>query len=77
MQLIDAKHRFYRPLAVRLGIVAVCLGWAILEVTTGDPLWAILSGALGLYAAYVLIVNYTPTTDVPEAPVARADDSDD
>lgn len=77
MQLIDPKHSFYRPLAVRLIIVAVCLGWAILELTTGEPFWAILSGALGVYAAWMLLVNYTPVAEVPETPVSRSDETDD
>lgn len=76
MQLIDPKHSFYRPLAVRLIIVAVCLGWAIVELTTGEPFWAILSGALGVYAAWMLLVNYTPPQDVAETAISRNDDAD-
>jgi hypothetical protein len=76
MQLIDPKHSFYRPLPIRLGIVGVCLGWSILEATTGEPFWSILTGALGIYAAYVLLVNYTPEPDAPKV-AAPADETDD
>ena len=60
MQLIDANHSFYRPLWVRVAIVAVCLGWAAVEATGGDLMWAVLVGGVGIYAAWVLLLNYRP-----------------
>jgi hypothetical protein len=72
MQLIDPNHSFYRPLWIRVAIVAVCFGWAIVEVTTGEPFWAILVGALGVYSAYKLLVTFSP--QVLEAPTAAATD---
>ena len=77
MQLIDPKHRFYRPLPVRIAIVAVCLGWAIVEATTGEPFWGIIVGALGAYSAWMLLLNYRPEPDAPIAPVSRNDDEDE
>lgn len=75
MQLIDPKHRFYRPLYVRVAVVAVCLGWAIVEATTGEPIWAIAVGAVGVYAAWMLLLNYTPSRD-EVATSAPRDESD-
>ncbi|MET0748135.1 MAG: hypothetical protein ABWY49_08080 [Rhizobium sp.] len=75
MQLIDPKHSFYRPLYVRVAIVAVCLGWAIVEATTGAPIWAIAVGAVGVYAAWMLLLNYTPPTQ--EVAVPPRDDEDE
>ncbi|PZM13916.1 hypothetical protein [Rhizobium tubonense] len=60
MQLIDPDHSFYRPLWIRIAIVAVCLGWAIIEASTSEPFWAIIVGALGIYSAYKLLLTYTP-----------------
>lgn len=71
MQLIDPNHRFYRPLYVRVAIVAVCLGWAIVEATTGEPIWAIAVGAVGVYAAWMLLLNYTPSRDEVATPAPR------
>jgi len=76
MQLIDPKHRFYRPFYVRIAIVAVCLGWAIVEATAGEPIWGIAVGAVGVYAAWMLLLNYTPPSEEVAAPPPR-DDADD
>jgi len=60
MQLIDPQHPAYRPLWARILIVAVCFGWALVEIITGDPFWAVLSGGAGVYAAYMLFWTYKP-----------------
>ena len=33
------------------------LAWAIVEIATGNTLWALLFGAVGIYAFWVLIVK--------------------
>ncbi|MBD9453785.1 hypothetical protein IB244_19865 [Rhizobium sp. RHZ02] len=72
MQLIDPNHPAYRPLWARILIVAVCFGWALVEMITGDPFWAVLSGGAGVYAAYMLFWNYKPQS--PEADTAPSPD---
>ncbi|TCL74608.1 hypothetical protein [Rhizobium sp. BK251] len=72
MQLIDPNHPVYRPLWVRLLIVAVCFGWAGLELATGDPFWAVLAGGAGAYSAYMLLLNFDPKP--PETEAVRPDD---
>ncbi len=64
MKLIDTTHPFFRPRWIRVLIVAFCLAWASFEVSIGQPLWALLSGAIGAYCAWVLLITYTP--DPPE-----------
>jgi hypothetical protein len=77
MQLIDPNHPTYRPLWVRIAIVAVCLGWASIELITGEPFWAILVGAVGVYAAWVLLLNFNPQPPASEtATVADAADDE-
>ena len=76
MQLIDPNHPTYRPLWVRVVIVAVCLGWASIELMTGEPFWAILVGAVGVYAAWVLLLNFNPQPPGSET-VAVADADED
>lgn len=56
MKFIDASHPFFRPLWVRVVVVAFCLGWALVEFASGAPFWGILFGALGLWAAYEFFI---------------------
>ncbi len=51
-KFLDTDHPMFRPLWVRLLIVALCLGWAAFEFIDGSPFWGMLFGALGVYAAY-------------------------
>jgi hypothetical protein len=59
-RLFDFNHPFFRPLWLRVLIVAACLGWAVVELAGGSPFWAILFGAIGLYAAYGFFVAFNP-----------------
>ncbi|MBA3324381.1 MAG: DUF3329 domain-containing protein [Rhodobacteraceae bacterium] len=58
--LFDFDHPFFRPLWIRLAVVSVCLGWAMLELLSGSRGWAMLFGGVGLYAAYRLLVTFNP-----------------
>lgn len=60
MALIDPAHPFFRPLWRRVAVVIACLGWALFEIMTGSPGWAMLFGGAGLYAAYVLLITTPP-----------------
>ena len=60
MQLIDPNHPFYRPLWVRVAIVAVCAGWTLVEIYAGEPFWAMLVGAVAVYSAYALLLTFKP-----------------
>ncbi|MFB2562003.1 hypothetical protein [Rhizobium sp. IMFF44] len=80
MQLIDPSHPIYKPLWVRILIVAVCFGWAAVETLGSQPFWAMLSGALGAYSAWMLLLNFKPqppaaaTSDAPAQDDAAEDD---
>ena len=58
--LIDPNHPFFRPLWVRVLTVAVPLGWAMFEASTGALAWAIMFGAAGLYALWALFLQGRP-----------------
>lgn len=58
--MFDLNHPFFKPLWIRVVIVALCLGWALFEVAGGAPLWAIMFGAIGLYSAYRFFVTFDP-----------------
>ncbi|MBX4955325.1 hypothetical protein [Rhizobium lentis] len=72
MQLIDPNHPAYRRLWVRIAIVAVCFGWAAVEIVGGDPFWAVISAAAGAYAFYMLFWTFKPQPEVAE-PIVRPD----
>lgn len=55
---LQLEHPIYRPLWVRVAIVAACLGWALFEFTSGSPFWGVLFGALGLYSAWGFFIVF-------------------
>ncbi len=59
-RLFDFDHPFFRPLWIRLLVVALCLGWAAFEFASGSPGWALLFGGVGLLAAYRFFVAFDP-----------------
>ena len=59
-RFLDLNHPFFIPLWRRVLIVALCLGWAVFELVAGSPFWAILFGAIGLYAAFVWFLRFHP-----------------
>ncbi len=75
MHLIDSSHPFYRPLWRRVVIVAICLGWAVIEAATGGPFWAVIVGGVGIYAAWMLLLNFDPKP--LETAIAVAPDDDE
>ncbi|WP_064684491.1 hypothetical protein [Rhizobium bangladeshense] len=75
MQLIDPNHPAYRRLWVRIAIVAVCFGWATVEIIGGDPFWAVISAGAGAYAYYMLFWSFNPQPAA--APAAESDADDD
>jgi len=61
--MVDLDHPFYRSPAVRIAIVAVCLGWAAVEYTAGALVWSGLFAVVGLYAAWRFFVVFNPRDD--------------
>lgn len=57
-KFLDTSHPFFRPLWVRILIVAVCAGWAIFEFTTASPTWGFVFLALGAYAAWGFFIDF-------------------
>lgn len=65
MKFLDVQHPFFRPLWRRVAVVAVCLGWAGVELAAGEVFWAILFGAAGVYCAYQFFLVFDPPEDRP------------
>lgn len=60
--MFNLDDAFYRPLWLRILLVAVCLGWAAFEFMSGAPLFGVIFAALGLYAAWRFFVTFDPPT---------------
>jgi hypothetical protein len=61
-QFLDTGHPMFRPLWVRVLIVALCVGWGIGEFVlgAGSAFWGILFLALGVYAGWHFFVDFKP-----------------
>lgn len=56
--MIDPDHPIYKPLWSRLLIVGFCAIWTGIELYNGQTFWALIVGALGVYAAYKLFYMF-------------------
>ena len=66
MGFLGIRSPFFLPRWRRVAVVAVCLGWVLFELSGGSVFWAILFGALGLYAAYEFFVVFDPANYIDE-----------
>ena len=51
---------FFRPLWVRLLVVAICIGWGIFELLGNSIGFAMIFLAAGIYAAYGMFIAFDP-----------------
>lgn len=56
MKLLDPDHPMFRRAWVRWATALVPLAWAAVELATGNPGWALMFGAAGAYALWVLVI---------------------
>ena len=54
---LDPDHPMFRRVWVRWVTVLVPLGWGAFELWLGNPFWAVLFAAAGLYAGWILIAK--------------------
>jgi hypothetical protein len=67
MKFIDPNHPFYRPLWVRLVLVAICAGWTAVEFYNGEQTWGTIFLVVAAYAFAQLLLFYKPV-DAAAAP---------
>jgi hypothetical protein len=55
VKIIDPDDPFFAPVWRRWATVLFALFWGVIELFWGNPGWAMLFGAAGAFAFYVLI----------------------
>ncbi|MEI2300109.1 hypothetical protein [Ensifer sp. MJa1] len=66
LKLIDPDHPFYRPLWIRLLIVAFCGVWTAVEFYGEQTVWGMIFLAMTAYASAALLVFYKPNDNVQD-----------
>ena len=56
-KFLDTDHPMFRPLWVRILIVALAGGWAGFEFVAGTPLWGVLFGGMAAYAGWKFFLD--------------------
>jgi hypothetical protein len=60
IKLIDPDHPFYRPLWIRLLIIALCAVWTAVEFRNGENTWGMIFLAVTTYTACTLLIFFKP-----------------
>jgi hypothetical protein len=65
MGLFDTSHEFYRPLGVRIAIVAVTAAWAAFEFFYAqEGFWSVIATAICAFSFWSFLIKY----EVPPKP---------
>lgn len=59
-QFFDLQVPFFIPLWRRVAVVTIALAWAIFEFANGAPFWGFIFGAMGVFAAWELLLSGWP-----------------
>ena len=54
---------FFLPVWRRYLLIAVCVGWSIMEFVTAAPFWGIIFGGLGAVATWQLFFDGWPDSE--------------
>lgn len=68
MKIFDVQLEFFRPLWRRVVVVGISVGWAIVEIWIGTPLWAALFAALAAYCIWQFFFVFNPKPDRSKDP---------
>lgn len=58
--LFEVQVPFFRPVWRRVVVTALCLGWAVFELSSGAAVWAALFGAAGVYLLWQFFIARWP-----------------
>lgn len=60
MRIAGVRHPFFLPRGRRVATVIATGAWAALELSLGNPGWAMFFGAIAGYCAYEFFVVFDP-----------------
>ena len=65
-KFLDTDYPAFKPLWVRLAVVAVAAGWGVFEFATGSPFWGVLFLGLAAYAVRGFVLDFNPDGGGPD-----------
>ena len=60
MKLFDFNDPFFKPLWLRVAIVAIAGGWGLFEFVAGAPFWGVLFVGMAALAFHGLFIAFDP-----------------
>tara|TARA_Y100000815_G_scaffold272098_1_gene300195 strand:- start:21994 stop:22209 length:216 start_codon:yes stop_codon:yes gene_type:complete len=69
LKLFDFNDPFFKPLWIRIAVVAVAVLWGVFEFINGATFWGVLFVALAAVAFHGLFITFAPRE--PEAKDAK------
>ncbi len=72
MKYFDFNNPFFKPLWLRIAVVAVSGLWGLFEFVSGAPVWGVLFCGVAVLAFHGLFVAFDPREpgeDDPDKPV--------
>lgn len=59
-KFLDIQVPFFIPLWRRIAASGATLAWAVFELAMGEPFWALLFGAIGVYMVQQFFLAWDP-----------------
>lgn len=60
MKLFDTNHRFFKPLWIRLAVVAAAVGWGVFEFYAGQVIWGVIVFVFAAISFYGFFIDFNP-----------------
>jgi hypothetical protein len=66
LNLFDFNHPFFRPLWLRIAVVAFAAGWGVFEFVGGAPFWGVVFCGVAALAFHGLFITFNPREPAPK-----------
>lgn len=60
MKFLETDHPFFKPLWIRVLIVAFCVAWGVFEFIGNAPFWGVLFLGMGVIAFWGFFIDFDP-----------------